>query len=102
VGQTCALHDEITTGLRDDMKKALRKLDEIQESQAVRRERCASNEGALKAASDALKEVKQEAADQWKAINDLKKLVYIGVGVALTSSALAPIVTGVVVYHLTK
>lgn len=117
-GETCALHGELFSGLRGDLGKVLAKLDEIQKSQAERRERCASNEGCIRAIveklagtaskesveaiSKRLADVETEQDMQWKSINDLRKLVYIGVGVALAASTLAPIVTGVVVFHLTK
>lgn len=64
---------------------------------------CALHHEVLGHLREKIEAIQQNDADQWRAINALRRSTYIAVGVGLTVSAVVtPVVTAIVVHSMLK
>ncbi|HAY20916.1 MAG TPA: hypothetical protein DCY27_01860 [Desulfobacterales bacterium] len=96
-GDKCPIHHEIFCPVHADVQRDIREIKGRQDAR-----HCESNEVRLNNAVDDIGELKGVDAEQWAAINQLRRLVYIGAGGVSVAAFFGSIVGQMIVAHFGK
>lgn len=92
----CPIH-EIFCPVHADVQRDMREIKARQDNR-----HCESNEARLNNAIEDICELKGIDSEQWTAINQLRRWVYIGMGGVSVAAFLGSIVGQMIVSHVTK
>lgn len=92
----CPVHN-IFCPVHADVQLDIRSLQIKQDSR-----HCGAHEAMLHTAQRDIEEIKDTCGDQWEAINQLRRLVYIGVGGVSVAAFLGSIVGQLMLAHFGK